>query len=446
MLTTHNRRARGINWDMLQQLDGDIIEYSASKSGWFPSDEYPTDYRLQLKVGARVMFVRNDTEDGEYVNGTLGVVKELNYSDIVVETDDKRRIYVRQQRWEHEQYKVNKLTKQLETEVTGSFTQFPLKLAWAVTIHKSQGMTFDHVVIDAQRAFTYGQVYVALSRCRSLSGIILMTELTPKTIKADEVVKQFMLSVKRVELTEENNESDNRYLIFNNPEDRTLFLINNGMSIDDIVEQYDEMKGVVYSHLAKLAAEGKINARDFVSFDVFASLHAIFLRYETDIDRYEVKKMCPSANYGEIELVRASISHQQERSGKSSVKRKETISRRNQEHAEAVTNIIYKRNVSFILSSKWFFNNTCRIVCNRSDGYFVNIYKTGMFVKIKELNGVAPTGSVWIKRPDSQGWSQIVHAVSADNKETVGYIKQAGGGLIFKRDLTQTPFMTIKVE
>ena len=446
MLTTHNRRARGINWDMLQQLDGDIIEYSASKSGWFPSDEYPTDYRLQLKVGARVMFVRNDTEDGEYVNGTLGVVKELNYSDIVVQTDDKRRIYVRQQRWEHEQYKVNKLTKQLETEVTGSFTQFPLKLAWAVTIHKSQGMTFDHVVIDAQRAFTYGQVYVALSRCRSLSGIILMTELTPKTIKADEVVKQFMLSVKRVELTEENNESDNRYLIFNNPEDRTLFLINNGMSIDDIVEQYDEKKGVVYSHLAKLAAEGKINARDFVSFDVFASLHAIFLRYETDIDRYEVKKMCPSANYGEIELVRASISHQQERSEKSSVKRKETISRRNQEPTEAVTNIIYKRNVSFILSSKWFFNNTCRIVCNRSDGYFVNIYKTGMFVKIKELNGIALTGSIWIKRPDSQGWSQIVHAVSADNKYTVGYIKQAVGGLMFKRDLTQTPSMTIKVE
>ena len=446
LLTTHNRRARGINWDMLQQLDGDIIEYSASKSGWFPSDEYPTDYRLQLKVGARVMFVRNDTEDGEYVNGTLGVVKELNYSDIVVETDDKRRIYVRQQRWEHEQYKVNKLTKQLETEVTGSFTQFPLKLAWAVTIHKSQGMTFDHVVIDAQRAFTYGQVYVALSRCRSLSGIILMTELTPKTIKADEVVKQFMLSVKRVELTEENDESDNRYLIFNNPEDRTLFLINNGMSIDDIVEQYDEKKGVVYSHLAKLAAEGKINARDFVSFDVFASLHAIFLRYETDIDRYEVKKMCPSANYGEIELVRASISHQQERSGKSSVKRKETISRRNQEPTEAVTNIIYKRNVSFILSSKWFFNNTCRIVCNRSDGYFVNIYKTGMFVKIKELNGIAITGSIWIKRPDSQGWSQIVHAVSADDKETVGYIKQAGSRLMFKKDLKQTSSMTIKVE
>lgn len=317
VLTTHNRKAKGINWGMLERLDSKLREYPATKSGWFPSDEYPTDYYLQLKRGARVMFVRNDTSSSaEYVNGTLGVVKDFGSSYVVVETDDNRKIFVSPQRWEHQRYKINKVTKQLETEVTGYFIQYPLKLAWAVTIHKSQGMTFDNVVIDAQRAFTYGQVYVALSRCRTLGGIILMTELSPKTIKADEVVKQFMTTVKRVEVEDDEEEeiTGERHLVFQRPEDRTLFLVNNGMSIDEIVKKCGEKKGVVYSHLTKLAAEGKIDARNFVGFDIFPILHTIFLRYGKNIDRHKVKELCEAANYGEIELVRAYISCQMSQS------------------------------------------------------------------------------------------------------------------------------------
>ena len=459
-LTTHNRKAKGINWGMLQRVGGDIREYDANKSGWFPSDEYPTDYRLQLKVGARVMFVRNDTSEAEeYVNGTLGVIKELNYSSIVVVTDEGRKIIVRQQRWEHERYKVNKLTKKLETEVTGSFTQYPLKLAWAVTIHKSQGMTFDRVVIDAQRAFTYGQVYVALSRCRSLGGIILMTELTPKTIKTDEVVKQFMASVKRVEFDDEEELADNRHLVFKRPEDRTLFLVNNGMGIDEIVKKCGEKKGVVYSHLANLAAEGKINAHDYVKEEIFSRLHAIFLSFDIGVDRHEVKEMLPWANYGEIELVRAYVSRELDQTGQSSVTVSTPIVRQKIKtnvkpgakeqnkiiQASPSASATYERNVSFSLSSKWLFDDTCRIIYNRQTGFYVYIYRTRMFVKIKAQTGKA-SGSIWVKRPDSQGWSEIVHAFSSEQNYIVGYIKKAGGGLLYKSDLKQTSFMTIKLK
>jgi excisionase family DNA binding protein len=471
ILTTHNRKAKGINWGMLQRLNGDMREYSANKIGWFPDDEYPTDYTLQLKKGARVMFVRNDTsEAAEYVNGTLGVVREMDYSFILVETDEKKRIYVTPQRWEHERYIINKQTKQLETEVTGSFTQFPLKLAWAVTIHKSQGLTFDRVVIDAQKAFTYGQVYVALSRCRSLGGIILMTELTSKTIKADEVVKQFMASVKRIEIEDDSEISaDNNHLEFIRPEDRTLFLVKNGMGIDDIVEQCGEKKGVVYSHLTKLAAEGKVNAKDFVRFNIFARLHTIFLLYDTDIDRHEVKDMCPSANYGEIELVRAYTNHFDQTNdsyvisydsrdydfssdffkikneilkSRSEQKKKRSQSV-NHNSTKIRTSAIYESNINIAFTSKWIFNGTCRIVCSRIGGFYVNIYKNKKFVKIRGLDGVSPSGSIFVKRPDTHGWLTIVHAVSRENQYTIGYIKQAGGGLIFKLDLEQSSFMTI---
>ena len=474
VLTTHNRKAKGINWGMLERLDSKLREYTATKSGWFPKDEYPTDYYLQLKRGARVMFVRNDTSGAaEYVNGTLGVVKDFAQSYVVIVTDDNRKIFVRPQRWEHQRYKINKITKQLETEITGYFIQYPLKLAWAVTIHKSQGMTFDNVVIDAQRAFTYGQVYVALSRCRTLGGIILMTELTPKTIKADEVVKQFMASVKRVEVedSEEEEVTVDRHLTFRRPEDRTLFLVNNGMSIDDIAETSDLKKGVVYSHLTKLAAEGKIDAHHFIRPEIFSRLHAIYLSFDTDIDRHEVKEMMPLANYGEIELVRAYVARELELTGTSNVtvytpdlkpKLKANTTPKTEEIKKRVktkpsasatpstpktkAEAVCEKNVGFALSSKWFFDDMCRVVCNRRSGYFVNIYRTKSFVKIKDLNGLTPTGSIWIKRPNQQGWSEIVHAVSSDQQRTVGYIKQAGGGLAFKENLTQPSFLRIKTK
>ena len=435
VLTTHNRKAKGINWTLLNKLDGEIKAYSASKSGWFPSDEYPTDYNLQLKVGARVMFVRNDTsEAAEYVNGTLGVVKEMGHSYIVVETDEKQRIYVTQQRWEHQQYRLNKVTKRLETEVTGSFSQFPLKLAWAVTIHKSQGMTFDRVTIDAEKAFTYGQVYVALSRCRSLGGITLMTELSSKTIKADEVVKQFLTSVRKIEVEDAEVEADNRHLMFSRPEERTLFLVNNRMSIDEIVERCNEKKGIIYSHLAKLTAEGKVDAKDYVDKDIFASLHNLFIKYDTDADRREIKEMCPSANYGEIELVRAYVIHQLGESGKNKSKPKVHPS-----EAE-ITSAVYERDVKAKMMSKWLYNNECRIVCDDKGVFYVYISNTQFFVKIKSSKGPA-SGSIFVKRPDSHGWATIVHAVSSKESYTIGYIKKSGGGLMFKPDSNKMPFL-----
>ncbi len=114
-----------------------------------------------------------------------------------------------------------------------------------------------------------------------------------------------------------------------------------------------------------------------------------------------------------------------------------------QPSVQVLTNAVYRQNVNYLISSKWIFNDSCRVVCN-SHGFFVNIARTGMFVKITGLNGASPTGNIWIKRPNLQGWSKIIHAVSSDINITVGYIKQGGVGLIYKYDLTQCSFMAIK--
>ena len=307
MLTTHNRRAKGYNWDKLQKLPGDIREYKASVSGWFPSDEYPTSYTLKLKVGAKVMFVKNDTIDHTFYNGMMGIITKLGYGFVEVESDG-RLLTVIPQYWEHQKYVINKESKKLEVEVTGTFVQLPLMLAWAVTIHKSQGLTFDKVLIDAEKAFTFGQVYVALSRCRTLKGILLTSLLTEKCIKADKVVKKFMAETERVFIDEDEEDIQRKHLNFKDSEDRTLFFINNGLGIDEIVKQCGETKAIVLSHIAKLVAKGKVNAKEYVSatnFDIIASL---LQRFGVQADRKIIRQHAPGVSFAEIEIVRATMS------------------------------------------------------------------------------------------------------------------------------------------
>lgn len=307
MLTTHNRRAKGYNWDRLQKLPGDIREYKASVSGWFPSDEYPTSYTLQLKVGAKVMFVKNDTIDHTFYNGMMGIITKLGHGFVEVESED-RLLTVIPQYWEHQKYVINKESKKLEVEVTGAFVQLPLILAWAVTIHKSQGLTFDNVLIDAEKAFTFGQVYVALSRCRTLKGILLTSLLTEKCIKADEVVKKFMAETQRVFVDEDEEDVQRKHLNFKDSEDRTLFFINNGLEIDEIVKQCGETKAIVLSHVAKLVAKGKVDAKEYVSatnFDIIASL---LQRFGVQADRKLIRQHAPGVSFAEIEIVRATMS------------------------------------------------------------------------------------------------------------------------------------------
>lgn len=310
MLTTHNRRAKGYNWDRLQKLPGDIREYKASVSGWFPSDEYPTSYTLQLKVGAKVMFIKNDTVDHTFYNGMMGIITKLGYGFVEVESDG-RLLTVIPQYWEHQKYVINKESKKLEVEVTGSFVQLPLMLAWAVTIHKSQGLTFDKVLIDAEKAFTFGQVYVALSRCRTLKGIHLTSLLTEKCIKADDVVKKFMAETQRVFIDEDEEDVQRKHLNFKDSEERTLFFINNGLGIDEIVEQCGETKAIVLSHIAKLVAKGKVEAKEFVPVSNFKIIESLFQKHGIQADRKLIRSYVPEISYGEIEIVRAYLAGKQ---------------------------------------------------------------------------------------------------------------------------------------
>lgn len=196
-ITTHNRRAERYNEERLQELRGAAYDYKAIIIDNYPKDEWPTDYVLQFKVGARVMFIRNDNAMGRYVNGTLGTVVGLDDDSIKVKTDEGMVVNVEKQTWEYIRYRINKETRVLEEYVCGTYIQYPLKLAWAITIHKSQGLTFDKVVIDAGRAFTSGQVYVALSRCRRFDTIVLASQITEKAIKTDPDVKAYFDKVRR---------------------------------------------------------------------------------------------------------------------------------------------------------------------------------------------------------------------------------------------------------
>jgi predicted DNA-binding transcriptional regulator len=197
ILTTHNRKADDINREHLERLDGSPHELTAEVEGEFPEQFFPTPDRLILKKGAQVMFLRNDTSPEKlYYNGKIGRVSEVR-TDRVLVTDTEGQadpVEVKPVEWENITYKINAEDQTIEEKVIGRFSQIPLKPAWAVTIHKSQGLTFDRAVVDARDAFAHGQTYVALSRCRSLDGLVLSSPVPRTGIAVDPSVAEFMAS------------------------------------------------------------------------------------------------------------------------------------------------------------------------------------------------------------------------------------------------------------
>ena len=179
-LTTHNHQSDAINREKMDALKGKSMIFKAEIDGNYPESAYPAETELRLKKGAQVMFTRNDTSGNSmYFNGKIGTVTSL-YPEIIVTDENGNEIIVNQEKWDNVRYEINPETQEIQAVNDGSFTQYPLRAAWAITIHKSQGLTFDRVIIDAGRAFSFGQVYVALSRCRSLEGIVLTTPITRK--------------------------------------------------------------------------------------------------------------------------------------------------------------------------------------------------------------------------------------------------------------------------
>ncbi|MFN3876026.1 MAG: helix-turn-helix domain-containing protein, partial [Flavobacteriales bacterium] len=196
-LTTHNHKADDINQQALAKLPGRAHAYEAVVEGDFPQSMFPVPERIELKVGAQIMFVKNDPER-MYFNGKLARVEALDDGGITVrmyegvgDAPSDSRYRLKREVWENKRYVVNPATKEQQEEVLGTFEQYPIKLAWAITVHKSQGLTFSKAIIDVGQAFAPGQVYVALSRLRSLDGLILRTRIDPSVVSCDPEVVAF---------------------------------------------------------------------------------------------------------------------------------------------------------------------------------------------------------------------------------------------------------------
>ncbi len=258
-LTTHNYRADTINADELQKLGGKSFHFKGAVEGDFPEKTLPTDVVLQLKEGAQVMFIRNDkSEERRYYNGKLATVSSVGQEEVrVILADSEEELVLEKETWDNVRYSYNQEKETIDEEKLGSFTQYPIRLAWAITIHKSQGLTFTNAVIDAGDSFAPGQVYVALSRCTSLDGLILRSKIIPSSISTDPLVLEFARKEADVELL--GNLLHREKLEFQNAQLTKTFDLRN---IEEGFRSYVDM---LPGKKLPDAKEALINARSIVS-------------------------------------------------------------------------------------------------------------------------------------------------------------------------------------
>lgn len=216
-LTTHNVKADSINNQSLHDLEGKAIIYTAQIVDDFPDKIYPLEEKLHLKVGAQVMFIKNDlSSEKKYFNGKMGIVKSLSDEEIMVHfPEENKTIEVERYEWENIRYYVDENTKEISEEILGTFTHYPIKLAWAITVHKSQGLTFDKAVLDVSQVFLPGQAYVALSRLRSLDGLVLLSPLQMNGISSDQDVMDYAENKASEAFLEKSLKQETKSFIYN---------------------------------------------------------------------------------------------------------------------------------------------------------------------------------------------------------------------------------------
>jgi len=248
-LTATNAAALQINTRNLAKLPSESHRFTAQIVGDFPAHAYPTEEHLELKLDAQVMFIKNDTQpEKRYFNGKIGRIVEIDEETIVVRCEESgREILVSPAEWTNVKYTLNETTKEVEEQVLGQFVQYPLKLAWAITIHKSQGLTFERAIIDAQAAFAHGQVYVALSRCKSFEGIVLRSRIDFSSVKTDPVVQHYSVEAER------NAPSDNE--VQQAKRNYQQRLIEELFSFQAIEDSLSRLRRIYREHQSSLSAE-----------------------------------------------------------------------------------------------------------------------------------------------------------------------------------------------
>ena len=260
-LTTHNRRANTINESELNKLKNKSYFFDAEVSGKFNENAFPNDEKLELKVGAQVMFIKNDSSpEKRYFNGKIGIVTDISRENVTVQCPNEiDEIVTEREEWNNINYSINEETKEIKEDITGSFSQIPLRLAWAITIHKSQGLTFEKAIIDAEASFAHGQTYVALSRCTSLEGLVLKTPITSNAIINDQTVSVFNESVEENHPDESIlNESEKEFQLNLISEllDYLPFLYPISRLIDIFYKNQTSIKGDVIDHLQTIKDDG----------------------------------------------------------------------------------------------------------------------------------------------------------------------------------------------
>ena len=314
-LMTHNRQVDYINAAEMEKLDSKPYTFVAAVTGTFPEESYPTADSLTLKKGAQVMFIKNDPER-RFINGTLGEVKSIDKNSIAVRLAESGTVIdVEPMEWQNIRYQFDEESKEISSKQIGRFKQYPLKAAWAITVHKSQGLTFDKAIIDVHAAFSPGQAYVALSRCRTLDGLVLSSPVSASVFMRDNAVDAYMnyisrpveelafsscyeyfeyekkpepevvAPVKKVKVNKEKPKKEKKEELCDdtgkklNTFEYSYWLYNQGNTVNQIAEKRGLNQSTIEGHLARYVASGDIDVHEFVDGDTLQKVEAYCMEH-----------------------------------------------------------------------------------------------------------------------------------------------------------------------